>query len=57
MQKMQHLLLVTLQSALAVVGSVRLAIDPSAIAFTLGLHVALGPVTKEKANPFFGEVI
>ena len=57
MQKMQHLLLVTLQTALAVAGSVRLAIDPSAIAFTLGLHVALGPVTKEKANPFFGEVI
>ena len=33
----------------------RLAIDPSAVAATSGLHLALGPVKKDEANPFFGE--
>ena len=34
---------------------VHLVIDPSAVAYTSGLKMALGPVRKDKNNPFFGE--
>ena len=36
-------------------GGPHLAIDPSAVANTSGLKMALGPVQKDKKNPFFGE--
>ena len=34
---------------------ISLTIDPSAVAWTSGLEIALGPVTKDRASPFFGE--
>ena len=35
-------------------GGMRLAIDPSAIESTDALEFALGPVSKDPANPLFG---